>query len=122
MFIFMPQTLHLPHTHCFSGILALSNTSFSLFSSLSGHRFSSFSFLIPAYLSGIVPNGSATETWYNGEALRLDVFQEQPVVGLSTQEPPGSPDAVIMSSWKPKSAKGMLPHILGLSLPITLGI
>src|SRR6266571_2997205 len=45
------------HTHCFSGILALSNTSFGHFSSLSGHRFSSFGFLIPAYLSGIAPLG-----------------------------------------------------------------
>jgi len=59
MFLFSVSNIPFAfHAHCFSGILALSNTSFGHFSSHSGHRFSSFGFLIPAYLSGIAPSGS----------------------------------------------------------------
>ena len=69
MFLFSVSNIPFAfHAHCFSGILALSNTSFGHFSSHSGHRFSSFGFLIPSYLSGIDPGGFEQNI---GPALRV---------------------------------------------------
>src|SRR5260370_15786638 len=60
----------------------------------------------------LIPHRCTAETFYDGKARNLDIFELNPVGPLPPQETPGGKDAIIVSVGETQSAEGMAPDLV----------